>query len=168
MEASRATLAARYEAGESLRELARSAGVDYRTIRRRLDDVTEIRPRGRRPSTPPEPRQLPIPVAPLVDGRSWERCMTDRLREVRRHRPRWTFAEAWRQAVKDYPTPVRMAGTGDRLFEEDGTPVESLAAFFERACSDAWHGLSPALAHFSPALLLSADEGFTSTDQILA
>ena len=179
MEASRAELAARYGAGESLRALGEAYGMSHVAIRRRLS-AEIIRPGGPipkpkpaprpvgRPPKPKPPREVPLPAAPNYDGRSWERVVIARLDVVRRVRPRWTFTEAWHQAVKDYPVPARYQSASDTLFAEDGEAEESHAEFFERACSDAWHGLRPALVHFSPALLLSADEGFTSTDSVLA
>lgn len=165
MNASRAELAARYEAGESFAQLADSLKVSERTARNLLRGVATMRAAGPRPGM----TRSGVPAAEPLNGRSWEQAVTARLIEVRALQPHWTFDLAWRQSIRDYPTPARQqALPGDALFDEWGDAQVTLAAFFEAACRDAWHGDRPALRHFSSALLLGADDGFTSPDAVIA
>lgn len=78
----------------------------------------------------------------------WTELVVRRLAECKRAGV--PFERAWRDALEEHPPRGRDQGP-QRPSLLDSEP--SVVEFFRAACSDAWHGRRPALAHLGTVVL---------------
>jgi hypothetical protein len=78
----------------------------------------------------------------------WTELVVTRLAESKQAGA--SFERAWRLALEAHPPRNRDQGPAvPSLLDSEPSVVE----FFRAACSDAWHGRRPELAHLDAALL---------------